>query len=156
MSFNKPNSFEELVERYGEPWIDKQAFEQKHMTLWKKEICEDLAHIQLEMPFKRIYCNRDLVPFLDRAFVLLHDRELLQELKTFDGCWNVREIRGRPGKWSVHCFGMACDFNAAENPLGGPVAFSKKFLAAMSDAGFTLGADFKRIDAQHVQAANNC
>lgn len=159
----KPQFFEELVDRYGCPWqgtAEYHEFEQKHMTLWRSEVWEDRqpAGQTWTLPFKRIYCNRDLLPLLDMTFDVLYLLGLQDELKTFDGCLNVRPIRGteESPRWSIHSFGLAVDFNASTNPLGGPVSFSPRFLAAMKACGWTCGASFRRADGMHFQWADNC
>lgn len=156
----KAQSFEELVELYGRPWAGQRGrldFEERFMTLWRASILEDRLGLELgTIPIRRVYCNRDMIHALDLALFLLNERDLLSELKTFDGCWNIRPIRGRDDKWSVHSFGLAIDLNAAENPMGGEVTFSAPFITAMKEAGFTWGGDFKRVDGMHFQFADNC
>ncbi len=159
----KPQSFAELTERYGRPMDGPDAyhkFEQEHMEMWRSDDWEQkqIEGHDWDLPFRKIYCNKDILALLDITFTVLYTLGLAHELKTFDGCWNVRPIRGTEAdpRWSIHSFGLALDFNASENPLGGPVAFSSRFLAAMKACGWTCGADFHRIDGMHFQWADNC
>lgn len=158
----KPQSFLELVERYGKPWDGPaayHAFEAEHMDMWRAEDCESRIGLEADLlPFKKMYVNKDIIPLLDTTFLVLKDLDLLGELKTYDGCWNVRPIRGTEAdpRWSIHSFGLALDFNAATNPMGGPVAFSPRFLAAWKACGWTCGADFHRVDGMHFQWADHC
>lgn len=135
----------------------KAAFELKNLTSWRADVLgTKLGLDPTTFPFHTIYCNRDMLPAMDKAFELLHGRSLLGEIKTYDGCFNVRRIRGRMDKWSIHSFGLAIDLNADLNPLGGPCRWTPQFLATMKEAGFTLGAEFARVDAMHFQWADNC
>jgi len=128
------------------------------MELWKSEKFTEKTGVTWPAtgPFKRMYVNKDLVPYLDAVFVKLIEKDLFKELKTFDGCWNIRPIRGTTDKWSMHTFGVAIDLNASENPLGGPVKFSEEFLQCWRDVGWTCGADFKRVDSMHFQLPQRC
>lgn len=101
-------------------------------------------------PMTRIYCNRDMAAALTRALETVVERNLARELQFFDGCLMIRDVRGVPGALSAHAYALALDFNAHENPLGGPVKFSPAFLACFKDAGFDLGAEFHRVDGMHV------
>lgn len=144
-----------LIERYGNPMKDRAAFEKKHMTLWylPKDIIQAIPALPV-----RLYCNKDLIKPLEAAL-----RELIQndyankvgtlddEILTFDGCFNIRLIRGSKTEPSVHSWGLAIDLNAYKNQLGQPVTFSKELLAVFRKHGFTCGADFKRLDGMHFE-----
>lgn len=109
---------------------------------------------------KRIYCNKDLVTPLQNAFKNLINTGAVNELKTWDGCFNIRKKRGLVSM-SLHSWGLAVDMNAFCNPLGltreqivsrGMIPFSEKFLKCFRDAGFDCGADWKsRPDFMHMQ-----
>lgn len=104
-------------------------------------------------PFSKVYCNRDMARPLVRAFKNLVESGCFRELKTFDGCYAVRDVRGMPGHESAHAWALAVDFNAKENPLGGPVAFSPEFVKCFVKEGFTWGGNFHRVDGQHFSFA---
>jgi hypothetical protein len=161
-------TFDDVVSRYGTPYNAetqkkdediKNKWEQKWMTLWKGSKFTKATGVAWpkDAPFSRIYCNKDLVPYINNTFITLIEKGLFKELKTFDGCWNVRPIRGsKTGKWSTHSFGVALDLNAKENPLNGPINFSPEFLQVWRDTGWTCGADFKRKDGMHFQIPQKC
>jgi hypothetical protein len=144
-----------LIERYGNPMKDRAAFEKKHMTLWY--LPKDIIQAIPAMP-ARLYCNKDLIKPLEAVL-----RELIQndyankvgtlddEILTFDGCFNIRLIRGSRTEPSVHSWGLAIDLNAYKNQLGQQVTFSKEFLQVFRKHGFTCGADFKRLDGMHFE-----
>lgn len=120
---------------------------------------------------KRIYCNADIIPHLTQAFNNLIERDCVKELKTWDGCYNFRPMRGYENKYkaamkagdkllaisylSIHSWGGAVDMNAGSNGLGKPPTFSPEFVKCFKDAGFDWGGDFKgkRVDGMHFQMA---
>ncbi len=81
------------------------------MTLWDVP-----AHLEIGVIPKRIYCNKDLVGPLQKAFEALIKTGHVSELKTWDGCFNIRKIRGA-NAMSLHSWGIAVDMNAFENGL---------------------------------------
>lgn len=97
-----------------------------------------------------IYCNKDFAPLLLQALHLVADRGLLAELKTFDGCFSIRDVRAAPGSVSCHSYGLAIDINAHENEMGHPSEFSPEFVACFTDVGLTWGGNFtRRTDPMH-------
>jgi hypothetical protein len=109
---------------------------------------------------KRIYCNKDLVAPLAAAFKALISTGCVNELKTWDGCFNIRKKRGL-ASMSLHSWGLAVDMNSWANPLGlnrqqiiakGLTPFSEEFLDCFRKNGFDCGADWKsRPDFMHMQ-----
>lgn len=98
----------------------------------------------------RIWGHEALAGPLRQAFGLICDRGLAGELKTYDGCFNIRKMKsGR--SYSVHSWGLAVDFNARENPYGGPVRFSDDLIRCFADAGFEAGALWRTPDGMHFQ-----
>lgn len=103
----------------------------------------------------RIFMNRDMVGPLAAALDRCYLAGVHNELKTFDGCFNVRWVRGVPGVPSFHCWGVAIDFNAKSNPLGGKSSWSNDFVNCFKSSGFTWGGDFKtRPDPMHFQLSS--
>lgn len=141
----------DCLKKYGDPGA------QKNMTLWDIPVELEIGVIP-----KRLYCNKDIVKPLAEAFSNLIARKLVGELKTFDGCFNIRKKRGLQSM-SLHSWGLACDMNAWSNPLGltvkqieakGMVPLSEAFLQCFRDAGFSCGGDWiNRPDRMHVQLA---
>jgi hypothetical protein len=101
----------------------------------------------------KIYVNRDMAGPLNRALNNVLVRGLLNELKTFDGVYRIRDVRGCPGQVSTHSYALAIDINAAENPLGAPSKLSPAFVKCFTDEGFSWGGKFHRLDAQHFSYA---
>jgi hypothetical protein len=144
-------TFKEAEQRYGKIINNKWPDEVKWCVIYKtpKWFSDQVINSATNKPCTKIYMNKDMVPMFEKALKLLVDRSLTQELKTMDGCFMIRSIRGMTSKVSAHSYAIAIDLNAKENPLGGPVKFSNEFLQCFKEAGFTLGADFSRLDGQH-------
>lgn len=104
-------------------------------------------------PVTRIYCNRDFSPFILKALRNVVDRGLMKELKTYDGCWNVRDVRGHPGFVSSHAYALSIDINAGTNQLGTYGDISLDLASCFTDAGMIHGRGFKRQDPMHFSCA---
>ena len=100
-------------------------------------------------PTKHVYGNKDLQSPLLTALDNIKQRGLLSELKTFDGCLEIRDVRGDPGNYSAHSWGLAIDINASENRLGQKTLMTLPFSQCWKDAGFRWGAEFHRCDSMH-------
>lgn len=126
--------------KYGEPSVKN-----KWLTLWDVP-----AELEIGIIPKRIYCNKDMVAPLTQAFKNLIDRNFVKELKTWDGCFNIRKKRGL-SSMSLHSWGIAVDLNAFENGLGTEPKLSKGFVKCFTDAGFDWGGIWTRKDGMHFQ-----
>lgn len=119
------------------------------MVLW--DVPEEL---EIGVIPKRLYCNKDMIEPLSLAFKNLIERGCVDELKTWDGCFNIRKMRGLNSP-SLHSWGAAVDNNAAWNGLGKKPTLSKAFVKCYKDAGFDWGGDFvSRIDGMHFQLSH--
>jgi hypothetical protein len=133
----------QALKKYGEP--DLLATQSKHMVLWDVP-----TELEIGLIPKKIYCNKDLVGPLSQAFKNLIATGHVKEIKTWDGCFNIRKVRG--GKsMSLHSWGIAIDINAFENGLHQVPKLSQEFVKCFKDAGFYWGGDFKRLDGMHFQ-----
>jgi len=142
----------EIIARYGTISGGKWTDEVKWMVVYRTpSFVTTLINTATGKPCTKIYINKDLVKPLNAAFQNLKDRKLLSELKTFDGCFMVRDIRGVPGKPSMHSYGIALDFNAKENALGATPKFSSELVKCFTDVGFTWGGNFTRKDGMHFE-----
>jgi len=147
--------------KYGEP-----SKENPFMIWWDVPAKYEVNQIP-----KKLWCNEDIVGPLSQAFENLLTRGYMPELCTFDGCFNIRVIRGYEAKYkalikagkkeeaaklmSIHSWGIAIDVNAFENQLGTEGKLSDGFVKCFTDAGFDCGGNFKtRLDPQHFQLAS--
>lgn len=117
------------------------------MILWDVPTALEIGVIP-----KRIYCNKDMVQPLAVAFNNLILRGFVNELKTWDGCFNIRKKRGLQSM-SLHSWGIAIDVNAFENGLGKEPKLSPGFVKCFTDAGFEWGGNWGRKDGMHFQLA---
>lgn len=132
------------IDKYGYP---TPSMERKHMVLWS--VPSEFTNAIPEIP-NRIYCNADLVKPLAQAFQNIIHRCLTDEIKTWDGCFNIRKKRGLES-WSLHSWGIAIDINAAWNGLGQVPRMCKKLVKCFTDAGFDWGGNWTRKDGMHFQ-----
>jgi len=130
----------QALKKYGEPSLEK------NMTVWDVP-----TELEIGVIPKKIYCNKDLVKPLEQAFKNLIERNFVKELKTWDGCFNIRKKRGL-ASMSLHSWGIAIDVNAAWNGLGKTPVLSAGFVKCFTDAGFDWGGTWKnRPDGMHFQ-----
>lgn len=143
-----------LNELFGNPVTEKARFETNNMVVWN---CQ--AEFP-ELPFKKMYVNAHILPKLQVTFKALAEKNLLSEIKSFGGCWNVRPIRGYKDLLSIHSWALAVDFNTTDNPLGfsrekaiekGLTPFSEDFFTVWRLTGWVCGIDFSREDGMHFQ-----
>lgn len=130
---------QQALRKYGQPERETA------MTLWDVP-----ANLEIGVIPKRIYCNRDMIEPLTRAFINLIQRDYVNELKTWDGCFNIRKKRGL-STMSLHSWGIAIDVNAAWNGLGKEPQLCAGFVKCFTDAGFEWGGTWKRKDGMHFQ-----
>lgn len=141
----------EAAARYGNIQSGKWSGENIWMTLVDMPDYFEKAVINIATgkPCSRIYMNKDMKePFL-AAIAAVEATGLTKEIKTFYGCWNVRDVRGMAGHPSLHSWGIAVDFRADEMPLGAKSLFSDEFVKCFTNLGFAWGGNFKRLDCQH-------
>jgi len=156
---------QDCFRKYGEPGTGR------NMVMWDVP-----TELEIGVIPKRIYCNKDLIAPLSKAFENLINRctedgvnAYVDELQTWDGCYNHRPIRGYEKKYeaamkagnyqeaikylSMHSWAIAVDVNASENGLGKEPKLSAGFVKCFMDAGFDWGGKFKRADGMHFQLA---
>lgn len=154
----------DFYHKYGDPASKK--FQNKYLTMWDVPQVLEIGAIP-----KKIYCNVDAIQPFTKAFENLIHYEKVNELVTWDGCYNLRPIRGYEMRYeaavkagnielamkylSVHSWADAWDGNAFENQLGTKGKFSKEFVRCFTDAGWDWGGSFqKRPDPMHFQLAS--
>ncbi len=101
---------------------------------------------------EKIYCNKDIHAPLLAALTEVHAKGLSSVFKTFDGCFNIRAVRGS-NAMSTHAYGLALDINAALNPLASTHGDFTKHLDVVDcfkRQGFDWGGDWNgRKDQMH-------
>jgi len=132
----------QCLAKYGQP-----SDTNKNMVLFDVP-----TELEIGLIPKRIYCNKDLVDPLTLAFKNLINTGFVKELKTWDGCFNIRKKRGL-NSLSLHSWGIAIDVNAFENGLNATPKLSPGFVKCFIDAGFEWGGTWQRKDGMHFQLA---
>jgi hypothetical protein len=134
----------QALARFGDP----RKNERLHMTLWDVPSVLEIGVIP-----KRLYCNTQMVIPLGKAFRNLVDRGLADNLKTWDGCFNIRPMKGTRSTPSLHSWGIAIDVDAAWNGFRKPVTMDPAIAKCFKDAGFDWGGDWNPKDGMHFQLA---
>ena len=141
-------------ERYGVVQDGKWSNERKFMVLVPvpESIQPHLINSASGQPTRHIYVNNDAAPALVRALELVVARGLQNKLYSFDGCLNVRPIRGSR-TLNTHAYGLAIDINARGNGLGETPTIDRELVKCFTDAGWSWGGTFNRLDGMHFQIA---
>jgi hypothetical protein len=113
---------QQALKKYGDPTKESS------MIVWDVP-----GHLEVGVIPKKLYCNKDMVAPLSQAFTNLISRGKVSELKTFDGCFNIRKKRGL-SSMSLHSWGIAIDVNAAWNQLNMTPALSAEFVKCLHDS----------------------
>lgn len=129
-----------ILAQYGDPG---KEYESRYMTVWK--VGADYPWF----PAQKIYCNKDFANQLAMAFRELYYAGVHSEIKTFDGCYVIRNTRGS-ALISLHSWGMAIDLNASLEKLGQTTThWSDAFIEIMRRHVY-WGGDYKgRKDPMH-------
>lgn len=130
---------QQALNKYGNPEL------QNNMVMWDVP-----TELEIGVIPKKIYCNKDMVEPLKKAFKNLIDSGYVKELKTWDGCFNIRKKRGL-NSMSLHSWGIAVDVNAFENQLNQEPKLSPGFVKCFTDAGFNWGGTWTRKDSMHFE-----
>ncbi len=127
---------------FGEP-----SASNKCMVLW--DVPKEL---EVGIIPKRIYCNRALIAPATEAFRKLVDTGAINDLLTYDGCFNIRKMR-RSNSTSLHSWGLAMDFDAFRNPMGKRGAMTDRVVECFTSSGWDWGGEWRgnRIDPMHFQ-----
>lgn len=160
MIYYRPKDIAECVDRYGPiQFGPDKRFYWPAAENWVKacylprEVSHFLKSAITRQPVERIFCNKDIHEPLLAVMDNLITSGCHKELKTFDGCYNVRYVRGSDQVFSFHSWGLAIDLNAKDNPLGAVQhGWSDAFIRCWADIGWVWGGDFRtRRDPMHFQ-----
>lgn len=136
-----------LYENYGDPRI--AGWENRWMMLW--QVRKDFPWF----PQEKMYLHKDFQPLLKKAFDALTANGCYHEIKTFDGCFNIRHVRGGYSVLSIHSWGAAIDLNARDNPIATAGKWSKAFIDTMKQCGIYCGQTWTgRKDPMHFAMIN--
>lgn len=152
----KHRTLHEAIQAYGPIDFSTGVWQQRDTWLQTLPIPEGMFpnwHVlNTKMPVRHILVNRDMYHPLWAALCAVKTKGFADVLKTFDGCFNIRLVRGSNSAPSAHSYGLAIDINAEENPMGSELKteFSLDFVKCFTIQGFDWGGDFKtRKDPMH-------
>lgn len=123
------------------------AFESKWLVSW--DVPADINGIIPALP-NRIYCHKLMPTHLEASFRMIIARGLEDQLKTWDGCFNIRNKRGQ-STLSIHCWALAIDINRAWNEFGAKPTMSLALVDCFTSNGFDWGGPWKKPDGMHFQ-----
>lgn len=145
----------QCLKKYGDPNL--LTTQSKWFEVWvvDQDIRDAFAHVRFSQVGtigfpKKIFVNKDFQPKLEKALRNVIDRGLSKELKTWDGCFIIRNKRGLPSL-SIHAWANAVDVNQEENGLNKTPKLSKEFVKCFTDAGCDWGGLWARRDGMHFQ-----
>lgn len=151
---------QQALRKYGDPNLLET--QNRHFEVWQvpQDIQNAFKHVRFSavgtigFP-KRIFVNKEFRPILERGLRNVIERGFANEMKTWDGCFIIRNKRGLRSM-SLHSWAIAFDVNAFENRLGTKGKLSKGFAKCFKDAGCDWGGDWQgnRVDAMHFQIAS--
>jgi hypothetical protein len=126
-------------------WGDPKKNESLFMVLWDVP-----TELEIGVIPKRLYTNKIMIKPLTAAFKNLISTGLVSELKTWDGCFNIRPTKSGKSP-SLHSWGVAIDLNATWNGYNKQATLSKQFVECFKNAGFDWGGDWTTKDGMHFQ-----
>jgi len=148
-----------LYNKFGDPT------KQSNLILWDVP-----SEIEIGVIPNKLYCNKIMIQPLSKVFKDLINKGCINELVTWDGCFNIRPIRGYEKQYkdlikqnkpdqaskylSIHSWACAVDVNAFENQLNTSGKLSSTFVKCFTDNGFDWGGSFKRKDPMHFQISS--
>ena len=135
-----------LIAKYGQP---DAAYQSAKCIVW--EVQKDFPWF----PTAKFLVNKDFKDMLFKAFTNLVKTNCHTQIKTFDGCYNDRSVRGM-NSTSLHAWASAIDINAAIEPMGDPTThFTAQFIAIMQAQNIFWGGNFiSRKDGMHFAQFN--
>ena len=145
----------QCLKKYGDPNLLETQTKNFEVWIVPNEIQEAFKHVRFSavgtigFP-KKIFINKDFCSTLENALKNIIRRGLAHELKTWDGCFIIRNKRGLQSL-SLHSWALAVDVNAFENQLNQMPKLSSEFVRCFTDAGCDWGGTWTRKDGMHFQ-----
>lgn len=147
---------EQIVAKYGAIDFHSKTWPEQKNWMTMLQVPAGLSNWMVagsHIPVAHVYCNRDMSQPLLQALNAILKAGIADKLHTYDGCFNIRAVRGAiPAHFSAHSYGLAIDINAATNPMGPSLHtdMSPEFVKCFTDQGFTWGGNFRdRKDPMH-------
>ncbi len=137
-----PGDYAQLRRLYGNP-DNADRFEREYIVSRPHELSNgSTIHVRSHIA---------IADRISRVFAALKASGHLSQIKTYDGCFNIRKVRGGAAL-SLHSWGLAVDVNAAEFPLGSHAHQPPELVAAFARENMLCGEAFRhRCDAMHFE-----
>ena len=157
MNRSKCTSRSQAVEKYGAIDFSSRHWPDQNQWLKMFEVPKgffpDWKVMETDLPCTHFMLNLDAHYPMLNALESVHNLGLGHLLHTFDGCFNIRMVRGTNNMFSAHSYGLAIDINAAENPLGcdhGGFYNYPEFIKCFTNQGWDWGGHWvHRKDPMH-------
>ena len=143
-----PHGEKELYDTFGDPLEPGYWLEYGGFCVTPQELDHVFTYEYLGR--NGFWCSKLVMLHFQKAFDCIISKGLSDKLKTFNGCYNVRYIRGRR-KLSTHAWGISIYLNASTNLLGTDGDMDKGVVECFEDNGFVWGGNFARKDPMHFQ-----
>lgn len=142
-----PKTYQELYDRFGDPL--QAGWESVNLAFC--EVPSSLKCFPLVKGKRGFYCHKKLVTQFQKVFNEINEKGLAKEVYSFDGCWNVRKVRGGT-KLSLHSWAIAIDINYEGNELGNnSPKMPKSLIDIFAKYNFYWGGYFSRCDGMHFE-----
>lgn len=128
--------------------VPSKAREGLFMTL--RTVDADIAQAFPCLP-RAIYCSRYIPAKLAAALRDVMQLGYAEDIRTWDGCFNVRSKKGGGHSFSLHSWGLAVDLNAAWNQFGQTPSMPQQIVTAFERNGFDWGGRWSTPDGMHFQ-----
>lgn len=135
----------EVMRELGPPTPGREG---NYMGIW---IPDDVIAKAIPAIPRKVYCNKKLIPLLDKAFKDVINCGYADDIRTWDGCFNVRTQKGAQQAMSLHSWGLAIDINAAWNGFHAVPTMPQMIVTCFERNGFDWGGKFSHPDGMHFQ-----
>lgn len=163
--FAVPHGLDGILATYGDPYRvlgDDGVLSLPERMEWESR----LTVVPLPKPIPlswapktlatRIRCHRLAAPAFSAVFACIKaEKDLLDGLRTYGGCYEFRTKRRNGDDLSVHSWGVAIDFNPGTNQQGSKGDMHPGLVQVFEAHGFLWGGRWRGAaqDAMHFQLA---
>ena len=149
-----PPEYYDLNNVFGNPSFSPIGFESTYITKCNlMDLKEQYKHI-INFHHRDWFgfrCHKYLLKIFHDIFQEIADRDLSNRIKTYDGCYNFRQIKNGH-KLSTHSWGIAIDLNARIACYGcSPDKMDKDIVEIFEKYKFTWGGRWRHPDPMHFQ-----
>lgn len=149
----RPRNYAEVKSIFGDPL--SSGWSSANLAFCEVAPTLKVFPIKKGSTSRGFYCHRLLVPVFQKVFEEIVLSGLTDEIKTFDGCFNIRKIRGSSTTMSLHSWAIAIDLNYKGNELGNAKPEMDPLVVKVFEKyGFYWGGNFRRKDGMHFEYFN--